>query len=185
METMIRKLFLGILAWCVTLAAAAGAAEGPPLAGWFVEGISLEERAAPDAPFIAIIDGQEREVSLADYKGQVLLLNLWATWCAPCVEEMPSLDRLEAKLGGEDFQVMAISTDRAGLDIVGPFYAEHGLEHLGVWLDPRGQIMHALKARGLPTSFLIDRNGKVVARAEGAAPWDSAEAIALIRWYLQ
>ena len=133
----------------------------------------------------AVLDGEQQEVTLADYEGQVLLVNFWATWCAPCVEEMPALDALQAELGGEDFQVLVVSNDRNGLEMVEPFYEEQGLENLGIWLDPRGHLMRAFETRGLPTSFVIDRDGQVVARAEGAAPWDSEEAVTLLRWYLE
>lgn len=184
MEAMIRKLFLGVLALTVIGYGALASAEEPPREGWFTDGLTLEEQATPDTGFTAVIDGQEQEVTLADYEGQVLLVNFWATWCAPCVEEMPALDALQAELGGEDFQVLVISNDRNGLEMVEPFYREHGLDSLGIWLDPRGHLMRALETRGLPTSFVIDREGQVVARAEGAAPWDSNEALALLRWYM-
>jgi len=187
MEAMIRKLFLGVwvVAWTLTGYGALASEGQPPLEGWFSDGINLEQQAAPDASFTAIIDGQEQEVALADYAGQVLLVNFWATWCAPCVEEMPALDALEAELGGEDFQVLVVSNDRKGLEMVEPFYQEQGLDNLGIWLDPRGHLMRAFETRGLPTTFVIDREGQVVARAEGAAPWDSKEAIALLRWYME
>ena len=182
---MIRKLFLGVLTVALTGYGALASEGEPPREGWFAEGITLAEQAAPDTSFTAVIDGQEQEVTLTDYEGQVLLLNFWATWCAPCVEEMPALDALQAELGGEDFQVLVVSNDRKGLEMVEPFYQEQGLDNLGIWLDPRGHLMRAFETRGLPTSFVIDREGNVVARAEGAAPWDGEEAIALLRWYLE
>lgn len=133
---------------------------------------------APQTPFA---DGDGRTVTLADFKGRVVLLNLWATWCAPCVKEMPSLDRLQAALGGEDFAVVALSFDRKGAEVVRPFYATAGLTHLAVHLDPKNAMLKALEVRGLPISLLIDRTGAIVGRLEGPAEWDSPEALALIR----
>ncbi|MDF2095603.1 TlpA disulfide reductase family protein [Aquibaculum arenosum] len=182
---MKKKLFLAALLLPLTAAASALSASEPPLDGWFAEGYQTVETSAPDIPFTRLNDGEEQPVTLADYEGEVLLLNFWATWCAPCVEEMPALDALEAELGDEDFRVLVVSNDRRGAEQVLPFYEEHGLENLGVWLDPRGELMRAMETRGLPTSFVIDRDGRIVGRVEGAAPWDSAEAIELLRWYME
>jgi thiol-disulfide isomerase/thioredoxin len=121
---------------------------------------------------------------LSDFAGRVVLLNLWATWCAPCVREMPTLDRLQAELGGPDFEVVALSSDRAGAAAVEPFFRTHGLSRLGVYLDPQGEATRALGTRGLPTTVLIDREGREVGRLEGVAEWDSPEAKALIRAYI-
>lgn len=182
---MKKKLFLAALLLPLTAAASALSASEPPLKGWFAEGYQTREASPPDTPFTHLREGEEQAVTLADYKGDVLLVNFWATWCAPCVEEMPALDALEAELAGEDFSVLVVSNDRRGAEQVLPFYEEHGLEHLGIWLDPRGEFMRAMESRGLPTSFVIDREGQVVGLVEGAAPWDSAEAIELLRWYLE
>jgi thiol-disulfide isomerase/thioredoxin len=119
-------------------------------------------------------------VSLADFRGRVILLNFWATWCAPCVAEMPSLDRLEAMLGGKDFTVIALSEDLSPTAI-GPFFSEHGLTRLRRYHDPAGALARAFSLRGLPTTVLIDREGRVLGRFEGPAEWDSPEAVALIR----
>ncbi|WP_366554697.1 TlpA disulfide reductase family protein [Aquibaculum sediminis] len=182
---MKKKLFLAALLLPLTAAASALSASEPPLNGWFAEGYQTMEASAPDIPITRLNDGEEEQVTLADYTGEVLLLNFWATWCAPCVEEMPALDALDAELSNEDFRVLVVSNDRRGAEQVLPFYEEHGLEHLGIWLDPRGDLMRAMETRGLPTSFVIDREGQVVGRVEGAAPWDGAEAIELLRWYLE
>jgi len=183
---MKKKLFLAVLAPLAALVWSGPAAAGePPLAGWFAEGFVAEQGPVPDTPFTAVEDGVEREVRLSDYAGRVLVVNFWATWCAPCVREMPELDSLQAELGGADFEVLVVSNDRGGLRQVEPFYAEHELRRLGVWLDPRSELARALDLRGLPTTFVIDRSGTIRGRAEGAAPWDGPEALALLRWYLE
>lgn len=139
-------------------------------------------KPAPATP-IDTADGQE--TSLAAFQGRVVLLNFWATWCAPCVREMPSLDRLQAKLRGEGLAVVAVSEDFAGLELVQPFFERLKLENLAIYLDSDGALGKAFGIAGLPTTLLIDRLGRVVGGLEGPAEWDSDEAVALIRHYLQ
>ncbi len=135
-------------------------------------------------PAIQFTDGDGRALTLADFKGRTVLLNVWATWCAPCRKEMPSLDHLEKQLGGKDFIVLPVSIDRKGLSAVKPFYEELRLVSLGVYLDSSGSIQGTLAIPGVPTTLLIDRAGREVARKMGAAEWDSPEMTALIRRYL-
>ena len=111
---------------------------------------------------------------------QVVLLNIWATWCAPCREEMPTLDRLQATLGGPDFQVVALSIDRQGLPAVQEFYAELGLETLPIYVDETGAAQRALSVLGLPTTLLLDREGNEIGRLFGPAEWDSPEMVAFL-----
>jgi thiol-disulfide isomerase/thioredoxin len=126
-------------------------------------------------------DGEGRERNLGEWRGKVVLVNLWATWCAPCKREMPSLDRLQAKLGNADFTVLPISLDRTGPDKPRQFIASNGLKHLDLFLDSGNALMQTLRAPGLPLSVLIDRQGREIARLAGPAEWDSAEAEAMIR----
>jgi thiol-disulfide isomerase/thioredoxin len=132
-------------------------------------------------PALAFVDGEGAPKALADFKGRVVLLNIWATWCVPCRAEMSALDRLQAKLGGPDFQFVALSIDRKGLDVVKPFYAELGLGSLGIYLDRSASAAHALDTVGVPTTLLIDRDGRELGRKLGPAPWDEPDAVALIR----
>ncbi|MET4130531.1 TlpA disulfide reductase family protein [Roseovarius sp. MBR-6] len=125
------------------------------------------------------VDGTGRDLTLADFRGRVLLLNVWATWCAPCREEMPTLDALEARLGGADFHVLPLSIDRAGLGPVRRFYEEIGIEHLAMYLAEDIRAMAALAVAGLPTTILIDRQGRELGRLSGPADWNSAENVAL------
>lgn len=161
----------------------AGPAQAQPPIGPEMADFTLIQPPRP-APETGFTDESGETLTLADLRGTVLLVNLWATWCAPCVEEMPALDALQTKLDGADFQVLAVSTDRGGAKQVRPFYEKHGLKRLAIYLDPKTALTRALGAKGLPTSILIDREGRMVGQLVGAAAWDSPDAIALIRHYI-
>jgi thiol-disulfide isomerase/thioredoxin len=135
-------------------------------------------------PEIHFLDNTETDRTLADFHGRVVLLNFWATWCGPCVEEMPSLQRLQATLAGQPFLVLPVSQDRAGLPLVRTFYQEHGLTGLGMYADKSSSAGRSFKLCGLPTSVLLDPEGRELGRFEGAADWSAPEALALIRHYL-
>ena len=141
----------------------------------------LVETEPQPAPAFVFTDAEGREHAAADFAGQGLVVNLWATWCLPCVAEMPALDRTQAALAGEGVRVLALSSDREGRAKVEPFYRDRGLRHLGLWLDPRGAAQRALSARGLPTTVVIDRKGLERARLVGPAEWDKPEMLAAIR----
>ncbi len=142
------------------------------------------ESPARAAPEIAFTDAAGHKLSLADFRGKTVLLNFWATWCGPCVQEMPSLDRLQGRLGSDRFAVVAISVDREGLEVVRPFLAKTQIATLASYVDPKGASMRAFGVRGLPTTFVIDHTGKDAGHIEGQARWDTPEAEALIRYYL-
>lgn len=123
---------------------------------------------------------------LGRYAGKVVLLNVWATWCAACLHELPALDKLQAALGGERFTVIALSIDARGADEVTPYLTRLGVQGLPVLLDPIGRIAEALGVNhGLPWSFLIDHQGRVMGYMKGAADWNAAEGRALIRYYVE
>lgn len=122
--------------------------------------------------------------SLADFKGKVVLLNIWATWCGPCRHEMPTLDRLRTLLGGDDFDVVALSIDRGDVEVVRSFFRETGIENLEIYIDHAGKTARALKVAGLPTTFLIDRYGRKAGMFVGPAEWDSPDAISFLRRHL-
>ncbi len=124
-------------------------------------------------------DGQAR--TLADYKGQGVVLNFWATWCPPCVAEMPALDSLAKQVAGEQIAVLPLSSDRGGAAVVQAFYAENGIHNLPVLLDPESAAAHLAGTRGIPTTLLIDRDGLERGRFEGAQTWASSTALAKIR----
>ena len=123
-----------------------------------------------------------------------MLLNIWATWCKPCVREMPALDRLQGALGEDRFEVVALSIDSAGRAAVGPFFRRFGLEHLGIYLDPERHTAYtdaanpngaAFPIYGLPITYLIDRQGRVVGYVTGPAEWDSDDAKRFLRHYIE
>jgi len=126
------------------------------------------------------VDGDGRDLTLADFEGRVVLLNIWATWCPPCREEMPTLDALQARLGGSDFHVLPLSIDRAGLEPVRRFYRETGIRNLDLYIAEDTRAMLALAVVGLPTTILIDRMGRELGRLAGPAEWNSPEAVAQI-----
>lgn len=118
--------------------------------------------------------------TLAAFKGRVILLNLWATWCLPCRHEMPSLDRLQKEMGSDQFEVVALSLDRAGKDAARTFFDEIKIENLKLYIDPTMKAGNGLRAVGMPTTILIGKDGKELGRLPGPAEWDSPAAKALI-----
>ncbi|MDG4717513.1 MULTISPECIES: TlpA disulfide reductase family protein [Thalassospira] len=126
---------------------------------------------------VTFVDENDQEIALNSLKGQVVLVNLWATWCVPCVKEMPELDRLAAEMDGKPFRLLALSQDRGGAAAVTEFFEKNGIENLDVVLDPRGATARKMGARGLPTSFVIDANGVVRGKLEGIALWDAPDVI--------
>lgn len=140
--------------------------------------VPVERRPAPEITFL---NGQGDEVTLDDFAGKVVVVNLWATWCAPCRREMPSLDRLQARYGGNDLEVVALSQDRGdALDKISAFYDELGVEALAIYRDPKARSARDLRAPGLPTTIVFDRSGQEVGRVLGDAEWDSEPAIRLL-----
>lgn len=132
----------------------------------------------PDAVFVTQ-DGASHH--LEEFKGRGMVVNLWATWCAPCVAEMPALETLSKALAPQDIAVLPLSSDRGGAEVVQAWYQQHGITGLPVLLDPKGMLARAFGARGIPTTLIINRNGQAVARLEGAADWAVPEAQAVIR----
>jgi thiol-disulfide isomerase/thioredoxin len=130
------------------------------------------------APDIEIKDETGKAVKLADFKGKPMLLNLWATWCVPCVKELPTLDKLAAQ--GGNLQVVAVSEDMEGERVVAPFLAKRGFTTLKPYLDTTNALLLALKEPGLPVTILYDAQGKEVWRMRGDLDWTSAKAKALI-----
>jgi thiol-disulfide isomerase/thioredoxin len=140
-----------------------------------------EPEALPDVKFQ---DATGKERSFADWRGKVVLLNLWATWCLPCRKEMPALDRLQKELGSDKFEVVAVSVDRKGVEAAKKFLDEVKTEHLGLYVDPTTRMTSDLRAVGLPATLLIDAQGREIGRLLGPAEWDSEDAKRLIRSFL-
>ncbi len=144
-------------------------------------------RKEPEAPVnvhgapIKFQDAEGKERTLADWRGKVVLLNLWATWCLPCRKEMPSLDRLQAALGSDKFEVVALSVDRKGLDASRKFLDETKVERLALYVDASTRATSELRVVGLPATLLLDAEGREIGRLLGPAEWDSEDAKRLIR----
>lgn len=132
-------------------------------------------------PDVAFVDGAGQPRTLRDWQGKVVLLNLWATWCAPCRKEMPGLDRLEKELGGDGFEVVALAVDRAGSAGAKKFLDEIKADGLKLYADPQARAGAALKVIGMPTTLLLDRNGREIGRLVGPAEWDKEDARKLLQ----
>ncbi len=128
---------------------------------------------------ITAADGSE--VTLADYRGKVVVVNFWATWCAPCRKEMPSLDALQAALGGDDFAVVPVATLRTKQTGAEKFFDEIGIEHLPILMDENGALAREMGVMGLPVTVILDRDGNEIARLMGDAEWDSDSAKAILK----
>ncbi len=140
--------------------------------------VPIDPAPLPDLRF-TLADGTAR--SLADYAGHGVVLNMWATWCAPCVAEMATLDEMARKLSDNGVTVLALSSDRGGAPVVDRFYRERGIRTLAVLLDPRGEVSRAVGVRGIPTTLLINRDGQERGRVEGAVDWSSTASVETIR----
>ncbi len=135
------------------------------------------------SPAVSLTDLSGATADLSDFKGKLVLINLWATWCEPCLREMPSLERLQSHFG-DRIAVLAVSEDRGGSKTVAPFIAKLKLKSVKIYIDPKSAVGRAFEVRGLPTSLLIDRDGKVLGRVEGAAEWDSPTIMAVLASFL-
>jgi thiol-disulfide isomerase/thioredoxin len=124
-------------------------------------------------------------LTLADFHGRMVLLNLWATWCMPCRKEMPALDRLQAKLGGSSFTVLPLSIDHRGRDVVARFYRELGLKSLSIYVDKSANVSYVANVVGMPTTLLIDVQGRELGRVIGPAELDHAAMLSRLTNYLK
>ena len=137
----------------------------------------LHEASQPLPP-IAFADESGNPLTLDAWRGKVVLLNVWATWCGPCRREMPTLDRLQARLGGDRFEVVALSIDRAGVGVVRRFFEEIGIGHLRIVIDESGRAARDIGVFGLPATILVGPDGRELGRFVGPAEWDTPEMIA-------
>lgn len=137
--------------------------------------------AVSPAPALVFEDKPGHQLALQDFKGKVVILNLWATWCGPCVKEMPALDALQAQLASKGIEVLALSEDSRGQDAVDAFYKKHQLTHLKTYIDVSGHAPSALHAVGLPTTYLIGKDGRIIGYWQGGVDWLSPEVGQAIR----
>lgn len=137
-----------------------------------------ESKPLPKTPFF---DREGNQTHFSDFKGKTVLVNFWATWCEPCKEEMPTLQNLQAKLGSDKFQVITISVDWQGFEVMGPFFEEFGVKNLVPYWDNSGRLPNQLEVIGLPLTILINSDGKWIGRMDGPLVWDSPDALALFK----
>ena len=162
---------------------AARADSGPPIEGQVQNYRPLETPlAVPDVP---VLDKVGRPVTLDRFKGKFVVLNFWATWCAPCIRELPSLERLNAKLDSENAQVVLISQDRGGFNQTDRFLKKLKVDLPQNFIDERLKFSRAVGVSALPTTILIGPDGKELGRLIGLAEWDSPEGFKLIKWYME
>jgi thiol-disulfide isomerase/thioredoxin len=166
---------------CSSSAKAANALEGlntGPIAAFVLQ------KTPVSVAGLSFDDAKGERRSLSDWASKVVLLNLWATWCAPCREEMPHLDALQKAMGGDSFEVVPVSVDLGSPDKPKAFYSENGIENLGFFHDGKLGVFNTLKkeslAFGMPVTLLVDREGCVLGSLNGPADWASAEAKALV-----
>lgn len=138
---------------------------------------TIEAQAPAELAAFSFASADGKTLTLKDFSGKAVLLNIWATWCPPCRKEMPSLDRLQSLKGSADFEVVALSIDKGGAGQVKPFFDEIGIQRLQMYLDAPGVSMQALKIVGLPTTILIGKDGRELARWVGPREWDEPETI--------
>lgn len=161
--------------------------------GWVVRDRFLPVEVGTRAPDFTVRDLEGQAVSLSDLQGEVVLLNIWATWCPPCREEMPSMQRLHEELGPEGLKIVAVSID-AGQGLLDPggrrggdieaFAQEMGLT-FEIWHDPSGRIQQTYRTTGVPETFVIDRTGHIVKKDIGGVIWDTEPRKDLIRRLLE
>ena len=156
-------------------------ADAPPAETASTLAAFIKHPVPKDIAAFSFADGTGAPLDLSHWKGKVVLLNLWATWCAPCRKEMPELAQLQKLLGSADFEVVAISEDLKGAEASAVFLKDSGAENLALYVDPKMAALNALQSIGLPTTLLIGRDGKEIGRLLGPADWASKDAQDLVK----
>mgnify|MGYP002816644940 CR=1 FL=1 len=177
------SVLLGLLTTgFVLLPANISHAAGPKLSGPMqVFQLAPSTRPRPSATWQ---DAAGKNLTLADFSGKVVMVNYWASWCPPCIRELPSIDRLQASLGGDNFTVVAINIDRGGKPIARRMAKRLKIKHLALYLDRESKSARSLGVRSMPTTFIFDRKGREVGKLEGGAEWDEKEAVALVKYFI-
>ena len=133
---------------------------------------------------VAWRDANGQEISLAAFRGKVVMLNFWASWCSPCLRELPSINRLQARLGGDQFTVVALNVDRGGKSVAERYTRRLKLDKLALYIDQSNNAAKSMKLKNMPTTIIFDAEGREVGRLVGAAEWDTEEAINLLKWFI-
>ncbi len=178
---MTRGLRLAVLYLALGMGANAAVAEGhEDLLQGDMRAMLLHEEAV-DPGAVRFTDAEGNEMGLDAFAGQYVVLNFWATWCAPCRVEMPSLNRLQQTLGGEGFRVVTIATGRNPIPAINRFFEAGGITDLPIYLDPRQTMSRQMGVLSLPVTVLLDPEGQEVGRLRGDADWASDETLAFLR----
>lgn len=173
MSVPIKNVIAYLTALIISVGASGATASG-------IEKLVWSENPQP-ATSVSFQNEQGNNVTLADYEGKVLVVNLWATWCAPCIREMPTLDNLEREMGGESLHIIAMSQDREGKSVAQPFMETNEWSNLDLYVAPDLAFAKAAAVKGLPTTLVIDKKGREVARLQGTAEWDSEDIRTILR----
>mgnify|MGYP000340819286 CR=1 FL=1 len=187
MKSARRSFFFPVAVFLAVVAAlAAGPSGGVMAKGDFAGSYAKFIHAArpvnaPDVPFF---DANGKKYTLTDFRGKVVLVNIWATWCPACIVEMPQLDRLQARLGGKDFMVLTLSQDGGGIPVVKRFLKKRNLANLPIFIDRNRRLGKAFNQDLLPTTILLDAEGRERGRIIGPVEWDSPKTLAFIKRYL-
>ena len=184
LKVLVRTLALAVLisATMQIEPPAANATSGPPIEGSMIKFVASDPPIpVPDTPFIG---AQGETIKLADHAGQLVLVNFWATWCAPCIRELPSIVALGKSIDDERFTIQLVSIDLGGAETHGPFLEKIGVTSITSASDPRATLLRALKGPGIPITLLISPEGMILGRLIGDAEWNSPEAQSLIRYFL-
>ncbi len=148
------------------------------------QGFTIHD-APQDMPEVRFVTEDGTRKTLDAFHGKVILLNIWATWCPPCVKEMPTLDALQADLGSDKFEVVTLSIDTGGVPVVRKFYNDHGIKHLGMYVDQTSLAFTNLRIVGLPTTLIVDADGRELARLVGPATWNTPDMEAFLKTYIK
>ncbi len=143
--------------------------------------MGMDMFAPVPAPAMRFADTTGRQLSLRDYAGHPLVVNLWATWCGPCVDELPSFAALAPKFRALGGLVLPVSIDLSGAAVVAPFYASHGIRNLPILLDQDGNDMQVLGTDGVPVTIVLNAAGEMVGRVDGSADWDTKGVLDYLR----
>lgn len=189
----LRQWFLGVVAILSMTSGAMTATLSPPVFRGTTGQFTLLRPIDP-APNTVIDTLEGTKIDLGGFRGRVIVLNFWASWCVPCIYEMPLLDRLAAKSDPNQLAVIAVSVDKGGAAAVTPFLKAHGLTHLAIYLDPDQHLgsfasdqvaAGALPLWGLPITYIVDKQGEVLGYLTGAANWDSPEAQSFLDYFVR
>ena len=179
-----RKTFLTLIGVVAVFAATTSANAGdgePPIEGIVQNFIPLDKPLP--APSTPVVSKDEGPITLDRFQGKFIVLNFWATWCGPCIRELPSLHRLNAQFAGDDFAVVLISQDRGGFKQTDRFLKKLKIDIPDAFIDEKLKFSRAIAVRSLPTTILLGPDGNEVGRLVGSAEWDEPEAVALIDYY--